>query len=48
MVFLGKKPHKFQDRIFISFSTSFFLAELTRLENSTYIPVVTLHAGFFV
>lgn len=48
MAFVEKKPRKFQDRIFISFSASFFLAERTALGNSTGIPVVPLSAGLFV
>lgn len=34
-----------QDKIFISFSASLFLAELPTVENETY-TVVALNAGF--
>lgn len=42
IVFLEKKTHLFQDRIFISFSTSFFLAALPTLKNNSYMPAVAV------
>lgn len=44
--FWEKKTHIFGDRVFISFFTSSFLAELTTLKTNAYVPVVMLYAVF--
>lgn len=44
--FWENKPHIFGDRIFISFFTSLYLAELTTLKTNACVAVVTFCAVF--